>query len=203
MINTDLFTLFFITSFLMALSPGPAVFLILGQGMKYGVPAGMKGALGIETINALYFILSALGLTAALAAYPVVFSVLKWAGIGYLIYLGIRTLFFARPGDIEPKSEPPGSRFVFDGVVTQAANPKAIIYFTAMLPQFIDLQKPMVAQFVILGATAMATEYVILTAYSWVAHKGSSLLPGPSAVLWQERVAGFSLIAVATILTTN
>lgn len=203
MINTDLFTLFFITSFLMALSPGPAVFLILGQGMKYGVPAGMKGALGIETINALYFILSALGLTAALAAYPVVFSVLKWAGIVYLIYLGIRTLFFARPGDIEPKSEPPGSRFVFDGVVTQAANPKAIIYFTAMLPQFIDLQKPMVAQFVILGATAMATEYVILTAYSWVAHKGSSLLPGPSAVLWQERVAGFSLIAVATILTTN
>lgn len=203
MINTDLFTLFFITSFLMALSPGPAVFLILGQGMKYGVPAGMKGALGIETINALYFILSALGLTAALAAYPVVFSVLKWAGIVYLIYLGIRTLFFARPGDIGPNAIPPGSRFIIDGIVTQAANPKAIIYFTAMLPQFIDLQKPMVAQFVILGATAMATEYVILTAYSWVAHKGSSLLPGPSAVLWQERVAGFSLIAVATILTTN
>jgi homoserine/homoserine lactone efflux protein len=203
MINTDLFTLFFITSFLMALSPGPAVFLILGQGMKYGAQAGMKGALGIEAINALYFILSALGLTAVLASYPVIFSVLKWAGIGYLIYLGLRTLFFARPGDVEPKPTPPGSRFIFDGIVTQAANPKAIIYFTAMLPQFIDLQKPMIAQFVVLGVTAMATEYVILTVYSWVAQKGSSLLPGPSAVLWQERVAGFSLIAVATILTTN
>jgi hypothetical protein len=49
----------------------------------------------------------------------------------------------------------------------------------------------------------MATEYVILTAYGWFAQKGSSFLPGPSAVLWQERLAGFSLIAVATILTTN
>jgi homoserine/homoserine lactone efflux protein len=203
MINYDLFTLFFVTSFLMALSPGPAVFLIFGQGMKYGVRASMKGAIGIETINSLYFVLSALGLTAALAAYPVIFSVLKWAGIVYLVYLGIRTLFLARPGDIGPKLAPPGSRFVIDGIVTQAANPKAIIYFTAMLPQFIDLQKPMAAQFAILGLTAMATEYVILTAYGWFAQKGSSFLPGPSAVLWQERLAGFSLIAVATILTTN
>lgn len=203
MINDDLFTLFFVTSFLMALSPGPAVFLIFGQGMKYGVRASMKGAIGIETINSLYFVLSALGLTAALAAYPVIFSVLKWAGIGYLVYLGIRTLFFARPGVIEPRAVPPGSRFIIDGIVTQAANPKAIIYFTAMLPQFIDLQKPMAAQFAVLGLTAMATEYVILTAYGWFAQKGSSFLPGPSAVLWQERLAGFSLIAVATILTTN
>ncbi|NUM80114.1 LysE family translocator [bacterium] len=203
MINYDLFTWFFITSFLMALSPGPAVFLILGQGMKYGVRASMLGAVGIEIINTSYFVLSALGLSAVLAANPIVFSILKWAGIGYLFYIGIRTLMAAKPGDMIPKAKPPGSRFLIDGIVTQAANPKAVIYFSAMLPQFVDLQKPVAVQITILGIACMATEYIILTAYGWFAQKGATFLPGPKAVLWQERIAGVSLIAVALILTKN
>ncbi|MBX7151229.1 LysE family translocator [bacterium] len=203
MINYDLFTWFFITSFLMALSPGPAVFLILGQGMKYGVRASMLGAIGIEVVNTSYFILSALGMSAVLAANPLVFTILKWAGIAYLFYTGIRTLASAKAGNIIPKASPTGSRFLVDGIVTQAANPKAIIYFSAMLPQFVDLQKPVTVQITILGATAMATEYIILTAYGWFAQKGATFLPGPKAVLWQERIAGISLIAVALILTKN
>lgn len=187
----------------MALSPGPAVFLILGQGMKYGVRASMLGAVGIEIINTSYFVLSALGLSAVLAANPIVFSILKWAGIGYLFYIGIRTLMAAKPGDMIPKTKPPGSRFLIDGIVTQAANPKAVIYFSAMLPQFVDLQKPVAVQITILGIACMTTEYIILTAYGWFAQKGATFLPGPKAVLWQERIAGMSLIAVALILTKN
>ncbi|HMV27726.1 MAG TPA: LysE family translocator [bacterium] len=198
-----LFSIFFVTTFLMALSPGPAVFLIMSQGMKFGVRGSMLGALGIEVMNALYFFISALGLSAALLAFPVIFQVLKWSGIGYLIFMGIKILITAKPRPMQTVQVEADKKLFSQGIITQAANPKAVIYFGSMLPQFIAPDKSIALQFTVLAVVGCVMEFIILSAYGWIAHKGAQFLPGPQAVLWQDRIAGICLLTVALVLITK
>jgi len=198
--NTTTFSMYFVVTLLMILSPGPAVFLAMGHGLRYGVRGGMLGAIGIEIMNSLYFVVSALGLTATLLAYPSVFAFLKWGGIIYLVVTGVRIVFYSKERSLVPVATTSDKRLVVQGVLTQAANPKAVIYFGAMLPQFIVPNESIGFQCLILGVTGCVMEFIILTAYAWLAFRGSKLLPGPTAILWHDRIAGFSLTTVAAVL---
>ncbi len=195
-----LFPLFFVSTLLLELSPGPAVFLVIGHGMKFGLRGAMLGALGIEIINGSYFFLSAIGLTSALLAYPTVFMGLQWAGITYLIFTGVQIFFSAKERPLTYSHDIQGSELIGQGIMTQISNPKAIIYYSAMLPQFVNTEKSLGLQMTVLGSVSCGMEFMILTIYGWLAFKGSQYLPGPKAILWQDRIAGICLIAVALVL---
>ena len=189
--------LFVVTETALCLSPGPAVLLVLSQALVRGTGPSVWSNLGILTGNSMYFILTATGLGAVLVASYEVFFLIKWVGAGYLVWLGVA----AWRGRSSVLSVAPagaaagGSRRIFvNGFVLQAANPKALIFFTALLPQFIDPRSPVMAQVAILGATSVVIEFIVLLAYGALAGRMAFLATRPRFRSVADRVAGSMLI---------
>src|SRR6202011_1840041 len=176
--------LFLIMETALSLSPGPAVFYVVSQGIR-AFPRAVPATLGILSANACYFALSATSLGALIAASARFFTIAKWTGAAYLIYLGIKSLRSAAashsialtgtttPGDREGRGGHPPSvetrsndrRQIYLGALTlQLSNPKALLFFLALLPQFIDTQRAVAPQMLILAATSMLPECCILLA---------------------------------------
>lgn len=131
---------FFTAAVLLNLSPGPDMAFILGQTVKRGVQSGFSAMFGIWTGAFIHVILAALGLSAILATSAIAFSVVKWIGAFYLVWLGIQALRskganMAVRGRISPK----GLMEIYkQGVLVAVLNPKVAIFFLAFLPQFVD-----------------------------------------------------------------
>ncbi|MBC7930895.1 MAG: LysE family translocator [Rubrivivax sp.] len=194
--SIKLLLVFAVTEFLLSLTPGPAVFLVVSQGMKAGFKPSLRGTLGILSGNAIYFALSALGLGALLMASATLFQIIKYLGAAYLIFIGVRMLISKSetPKADEPAALPKRSLRLFSqGLITQLSNPKAIVFFTALLPQFVTPGEWMFEQFIILGLVSIAVEFPVLAAYGWVAERGGKLIPEKFASL-PDRVAGVFLI---------
>jgi homoserine/homoserine lactone efflux protein len=161
----------------LSLSPGPAVFYTVSQGVRGALRRTLPAAAGILTANGIYFALSATSLGALIAASARFFTFAKWIGAAYLIYLGLKALRSANSMhsvalDGDSAEQERDRRGVYLGALTlQLANPKALLFFLALLPQFIDPAISVVPQILILAATSMVPEFCILTAYGWLAHR--------------------------------
>jgi homoserine/homoserine lactone efflux protein len=206
--------LFLLMETALSLSPGPAVFYTVSQGARGGLKRALPAALGILSANAIYFALSATSLGALIAASARFFTVAKWAGAAYLVYLGIRALAsaghsqsVALNGGAAQAAVPDFSdrRRVYLGALTlQLANPKALLFFLALLPQFIDLKFAVVPQMLILAATSMIPEFFILMGYGWLAHRAvrASARFGVTGGMnrWLARIEGAGLLGCATLV---
>src|SRR5262245_62606580 len=130
---------FCVTEAVLCLTPGPAVLFVVSVAMARGARAGLAGSFGILTANALYFLVSATGVAAVIVASSRLFAVLKWAGAIYLLWVGLRMLLSRSraPSVVSPRRVP---KSFLRGFIVQAANPKALMFFVALLPQFIDPQ---------------------------------------------------------------
>ncbi len=192
----ETWSLFLVTETLLCLTPGPAVLFVLSQGLGRGTAASIRASLGILAGNALYFLLSATGLGAILVASYDLFFCIKWAGAAYLVWLGLRAL--RATGTVlavKPATGAAESRHVFArGFAVQAANPKAIVFFTALLPQFIDPAGSVPLQVGILALTSIAVEFVVLATYGIFAGRVSRLAAEPRVAAFLERAAGVLLM---------
>lgn len=190
--------LFVMTEAVLSLTPGPAVLFVLSQALRRGAGKSVWASGGILSANAVYFVLSATSLGAIIVASYKIFFLIKWAGAAYLIYLGLQSIFskssiLALP---ETTSQPTaGLRILRDGFFLQGANPKALLFFTAILPQFLDPKLPVAWQVLILGASSILVEFVILFAYGQLAGRALAVARNPRYEAWTNRVAGSFLIA--------
>jgi homoserine/homoserine lactone efflux protein len=194
----------------LSLSPGPAVFYVVSQGVRGALRRTLPAAAGILTANGIYFALSATSLGAIIAASARFFTVAKWVGAVYLIYLGIKALRSAGSMHsvalgVEGAGNEGALRSVYLGALTlQLANPKALLFFLALLPQFIDPSVSVVPQMLILAATSMLPELCILTAYGWLAHRAAhaSAKFGMTGNMnrWLARIEGAGLLGCATLV---
>src|SRR5579863_917688 len=139
--NWQLWYVFVATETALCFVPGPAVLLVLSQGLRHGTRKAVFSILGIVAANTAYFALSATGIGAVLMASYRLFFAIKWIGAAYLVWLGLSALFgrgsilsVSPSGD--PRSNP--GRLFTNGFILQMSNPKALLFFTALLPQFID-----------------------------------------------------------------
>ena len=198
----DLHTLilFALTEAAMALSPGPAVLLAMSYGSRHGIRGAAVGAAGIELGNATWFVFSAAGLTTLLLASSTAFAIIKWAGAAYLLYLGVRLLFSRGHAPDSTTMPVPQGRLVAQGFLTQMSNPKAMIFFGALLPQFIDPAAPFAVQFLVLGVMTLAIDYSALILYGWLADRGARMAGGPKLLRWFDRVAGAFLLGAGARL---
>lgn len=202
--------LFLVMETALSLSPGPAVFYVVSQGIRGALRRTFPAAAGILTANGIYFALSATSLGALIAASARFFTVAKWVGAAYLIYLGVKALVLANSMhavalDGSPLRNDRDLRGVYLGALTlQLANPKALLFFLALLPQFIDPLKPVVPQMLILAATSMVPEFCILTGYGWLAHRAvhASMRFGVTGSMnrWLARIEGAGLLGCATLV---
>lgn len=197
---------FMATEIVLCLTPGPAVLFVVSQGLRYGGRRSAWGNLGILSANALYFLLSAIGLGAALSASYELFLAIRYAGAAYLIYLGITTILgkgrALSPSSGEETGER-GRRLLARGFVLQAANPKAILFFTALLPQFLRPDRAVAPQIAILGVSSIAAEFLVLAAYGFFAGRLSSFAREPRFATATHRVAGGLLVAAGAGLALS
>ena len=130
------------------LTPGPDMLFCLAQGMRAGPGAGVRAAAGISAGVMVHVTVAGLGLGALVAAAPQVFDLIRWLGAAYLVWVAWRTLRTPFARDSAPTSTHPFR----DGLVVNLANPKVILFVLALLPQFVDPARPVLPQFLMLGA---------------------------------------------------
>ena len=185
---------------ILCITPGPAVLFTVGSTLGRGRAAGFAAMTGIVTGNTIYFILSATSLGAILLASYEVFTLVRWLGAAYLIYIGLRALFGKHKAlaDVTPQDPANATRGAYaGGTMTQLSNPKALIFFSALLPQFIDPHRWLVSQVVILGVTSQIIEAVVMTAYILLASGVARSAKKAAIAGIFERVAGLFLIGAA------
>ena len=202
--NPHLWAAYVALAVLLSFTPGPAVLTVIGQGVRHGWRLSLFGVAGILVGNGIYFTLSALGLGAFVAASPRLFGVLRWGGIGFLAWMGLRALFTKARAEVEVQAESTASsRALFmQAMTTQLANPKAIIFFVSILVPFLDQQAPWPpwAQVATYGVTGTLIEGPVLAAYGFAgAHGGRRLASGGRAA-WTSRISGACLLTAATWL---
>jgi threonine/homoserine/homoserine lactone efflux protein len=194
---------FVVTETVLCLTPGPAVLFIVSCGLARGGRAALWGNAGILSANTFYFIVSAFGLGAVLLGSHELFTLVKYVGAGYLVWLGLRTILgagLAIKADSPTQPVARGWHMLARGFVLQAANPKALLFFVALLPQFIDVRQPIAPQVVILAMTSAAVEFVILAGYGYFAGRAATIAREARFVTATNRASGGLLIATGTLL---
>jgi homoserine/homoserine lactone efflux protein len=203
-VTLEAWLIFCATETVLCLTPGPAVLFVVSTALARGARPGMAASGGILAANAGYFALSGTSLGALLLASYELFFLVKWVGAAYLVWLGLRMLFSrARADAAGPGAAPaPGGRAFAGGLVTQGANPKALVFFTALVPQFIDPAAPVGAQVAILGVSSTLIELVVLAGYVAVAQRARRLARGPRIALGLQRAGGLLLLGAGAGLAT-
>lgn len=183
-------------------TPGPTVLLALANGSRFGVRRAMFGMLGAVTSDFALVTAVALGLGALLAASEFWFSVVKWIGVAYLIYLGIMLLRSrGKLGEITGLASAKASRrSVFaKSFLVAITNPKGYLFVGALLPQFISPSAPQVPQYAVIAIVFAAIDFSIMFAYAALGSQAVRLLRR-SGALWLDRTCGVILLALAASL---
>ncbi len=197
--------LFAVTETLLCLSPGPAVMMIIATGLKRGAGMSIFSNLGILAGNTVYFVLSATSLGALLMASYDIFFAIKWIGAAYLIYLGVTT-WLEKDSIMEvpeqAQKQAGGGRLFLNALALQLANPKTLLFFVALLPQFINPKESIAFQIFIMGITSVVLEFFILIAYGSLAGKAAELARQPRYARIINKLCGGLLIGAGVGLAT-
>lgn len=189
------FLLFTTGVLLFSFSPGPIVALITAYGFRSGFRTAFLAICGAEAGNTIWFLLSAGGLGALVAAWPDAFRILRYAGAAYLVWLGLTALWHARHPHAAA-SAPTLRRAPFaQALLTQMGNPKAMLFFGAFLPPFLDTAAPLPPQYAVLFLVTLVGEGLVLGFYGWLAAQGGRAASARYG-LWRERVSGAMMLAL-------
>jgi threonine/homoserine/homoserine lactone efflux protein len=190
-------------SLLLAITPGPAVVYIVARTLAQGRASGLASVLGVALGNLANALGAALGLAALFAVSSLAFTVVKWAGAAYLVYLGLRLWMSTAPSGAEasPRVTSQPLRRVFrDGFLVALLNPKTSLFFAAFLPQFMSPHGHPLAQTLVLGgvfvAIACVTDILYVLTASLVAPR---LGRAARHARWGHRLAGTSFIGLGVL----
>ena len=192
---------------LLVLSPGPTMLMCVTTAIHHGPRKALLSAGGSVTAVLGVMMLSALGLGALLAASEVAFAIAKLLGASYLIALGIKTFrsqgTLLANGSSESANAVTGRASYLRGLLVGASNPKALLFFAAFFPQFLNPNLPFVPQFAILALTFMAFELTVLTLCALGVSRIAPLLRQSGPMRWVNRVSGglFTLMGIALLFT--
>jgi homoserine/homoserine lactone efflux protein len=195
---------YFIATIILSLSPGPGVFSSISSGLHHGFRLGLWNGVGMQAANMILVGIVSLGLGAILLASETLFALVKWLGVAYLVYLGVVTWRApARGFQDNPHDEAQTARDVFlRGFFVNITNPKGIIFFAAILPQFIDVARPQLQQYAILAATTFAVDLVVMMGYTALAAKVLRLMRDPGHLRWVNRGLGGAFVAAGVALAS-
>ena len=198
--SLDVWVTFVAAVLLLMSTPGPSQLLMLSNSAANGFGRGLFTAAGDLTANFFQMLAAGLGLAALIAASATALSVIKWLGVAYLVYLGLRMIRGARARAALGTAARASRRVLWlQGFLTSASNPKAVVFFAALFPQFIDASAAFWPQFAVLSASYIALDAMFLTAYGSGASWFAARLKGPARA-WLDRIGGSFVIAAALLL---
>ena len=198
--SIDFLLMYSLTIFIASILPGPSMLLALTHGMKYGAKKTIASACGNLLVTLLQAAVSIAGLGAILLASESLFTVIKWIGAAYLIYMGVGLMrspdmkVAGNPAHLHLPGDPPRKLFLQSLFVT-AGNPKAIVFFAAVFPQFIDPNAAFAPQFLILMGTGGIIAFGCFMLYAISGQKIVALFSQASIGRAINRIIGGSFIA--------
>jgi homoserine/homoserine lactone efflux protein len=223
-IDASTLAIYLFATLLMCLSPGPNVMLMISLGLRDGAATVLRAVAGIGVASLLFLTVSAFGVAAALHASETLFAIVRYAGAAYLVYLGVRLLIAGAkagraadgsataasdaggPARSSGTASPPATanRGAFwQGFVTHLSNPKAVLYWTALLPQFVDPARPIAAQTVTLGLIGIAMDLCILAGYGLAAAGTRHLGVTARYTRWIDLAAGTFFVVAGSMLALS
>ena len=201
----DTWLAFFLASWIISLSPGAGAIASMSSGLQYGFLRGYWNAIGLQLGLAMQIAVVAGGLGAILAASSTAFYAIKWFGVAYLVYLAVKQwralpMDMADDAAIRPLGKP--MAMMFRGFLVNASNPKALVFMLAVLPQFVNPQAPLLIQYLILGATMICVDMVVMAGYTGLASKVLRLLRTPKQQKRMNRTFAGLFVGAAGFLAS-
>ncbi len=207
--NLTLWISFVGTVLVIGITPGPSVLLATANSMNYGTKKTIGTILGDLSANALQIILSSLGLASIIISSGEIFSLIKWIGVAYLIYMGVMKII-SKPttGNFNKRNREKSSFKLYrEGFLMSASNPKPIVFFAALFPLFIDQNLAFISQVMILGITYLVIDGICLLTYVKFASRLKIYLENKEKIHLQNRIIGalliFSGLMLSTVKRTN
>jgi len=191
------------TVLILTLTPGPSVLLATANSMKYGARKATWTILGDLSANLIQIMLASAGLASIVLSSGELFQMIKWFGVAYLIYIGVKKMI-TKPqinkikGDAESKN---CFNLYSEGFLMSSANPKAIVFFAALFPLFINTDFPFLPQVVVLAITFLALDGLSLLLYTHFATNLRNFLENKEKMHLQNRIVGALLILSGLLLS--
>lgn len=202
----DNYLMFIIASLLASAFPGVAVMGSFTTGLKHGFKPAVIFSSGLITASFLYFILSAFGLMILVEEYKTIFYLLKYAGIAYLFYLGVESL---KAKDLKLDWSDPAHAnqtnlgLFISGFFIHLSNPKNILFFVALLPQYLNINESIGVQIFWLSLGAEIPEFLLLLGYAYFAQMIKPYLMKDAVAKWFNKFVGALFIGLAVVLLFN
>ena len=189
----------------LAATPGPANLFAIATGMERGKRAALVGVIGMNAATLVWFGAAALGLGALVIAFPDLFHLLTYAGGAYLVFLGSRSLWAGLKGGKDGSGptkvvKAAGTSALRDGFAVQIANPKAVLFFTAVLPPFLDVHRPIVPQLMLFAAATIGMDILSMSAYGLGGAALASRMTEPTFQRVFAIIVGLLLISAAGLI---
>jgi threonine/homoserine/homoserine lactone efflux protein len=206
--NIETWLYYSLAVLILTASPGPSVLLCMTKAVTEGFRASMSTALGSLTAIVSIMTLSFSGLGVVIATSEVAFNIIKWSGAVYLIYLGYKALtskqetYQISDQDRIPSIATKKSLYI-TGFIVGASNPKAIVFFTALFPQFINTSEPLLIQYLVFAITFTIMELSWLTIYSYLGARSSNWLLKEGRAKYFNRITGGVFISAGVFLSTS
>lgn len=199
----DQLLLFLTVTLFVSASPGPVMLSCLANGGQYGVRKSLYGMAGASLGNLLLMLLSVVGLGLVLNRAEWLFDLIKWIGAAYLVYLGWQLMVKPVPASLDPHTRFTTSAWVlfFQSVGIAVSNPKGVIYFGALFPQFIAPDRPLLAQFLLLTVIFLAMDLAWMLIYAAGGRYILRWLKTPRHHRWFNRLSGGALVMAGVLLT--
>jgi homoserine/homoserine lactone efflux protein len=196
---------FFFAVVAISLSPGPGAIAAMGAGLNHGFARGQRIAFGLALGVWTQLAVVGVGLGALLATSNQAFSVVKWLGVAYLVWLGIQQ-WRAPAAPLVAGNDGVGEMstraLILRGWTVNAVNPKGTVFLLAVLPQFVDPAAPLLAQYLVIGATFGGVEFCVMSGYAALASRVLGLLRTPRQLRATNRVFGSLFVLAGALLAT-
>ncbi|AXS78821.1 homoserine/homoserine lactone efflux protein [Dechloromonas sp. HYN0024] len=194
---------FLLASILIAVTPGPGAVISMSTGMRHGYWAALMAILGLQTAILIHLLIVALGLGALVAASETAFSVVKFLGAAYLVWLGFQK-WRAPVVPVDANAPPVLRKGLFlQGVLVNLTNPKAIIFIAALVPQFVSPGQAQVPQYLIIATTLCLTDLTVMSGYALAAVHLGRWLHDPIAIRRQNRFFGGLFVSAGALLAVS
>ncbi|HCA5310790.1 TPA: LysE family transporter [Acinetobacter baumannii] len=195
---------YMLACWVISISPGAGAIASMSSGLNYGFRHGYWNAIGLQIALLIQIMIVAAGVGVLFATTPLAFQAVKWFGVAYLLYLAYLQ-WTARVKDIEiqhEKKDKSVSALLLNGFVVNISNPKAIVFLLAVLPQFLDLSKPQWLQYLIMAATMVTIDLIVMAGYTGLASKVLRLLRSPKQQKYLNRGFAVMFSCAALLLST-
>jgi threonine/homoserine/homoserine lactone efflux protein len=197
-LNFHLFIAYCVAVAILVLLPGPIVTLVIANSLSHGTRSGLATVAGASIGNAILLGATAIGLVAFFALLSEIFEVIRWAGAGYLIWLGVKA-WSAHSGQesaIVPAAKRSSRVLLLQGFLIGITNPKAIVFYIAFLPQFVDSHLPPGPQLLVMTGSMILMALLSDSAYALLAGRARIWFMAPGRRRLQSRITGTLLIGV-------